>query len=85
MIAYLLYQPNTEMERPCRDLAKELERNKVDIRLIDADSIEGSHLCELYDLMSRPALVLTRLDGTVVERWQHQLPLVTDVTYLAHS
>jgi hypothetical protein len=85
MTCYMLYQIGTEGERPCRDLARDLERRQVKVELVEADSPQGSHLAELYDLLSRPAVVLVREDGSAVERWQHTLPTASDVSYLAHQ
>ena len=85
MTCYILFKTGTEGERPARDLARELERNQVKTELVEADSLQGSHLAELHDLMSRPAVVLVREDGSAVERWQHTLPTASDVSYLAHQ
>lgn len=85
MICYILFQPGTEGERPARELARELERGRVNVELVDADRPQGSHLAELHDLLSRPAVVLVREDGSAVERWQNQLPTVSEVSYLAHQ
>lgn len=67
-----------------QELAEELSRLKVDNKLIEADSVEGSSLVELYDITNRPAVVLTRDDGVVVGRWIDILPPATDISYLAH-
>lgn len=85
MVAYILFQNGTEGERPARDLARELERRQVKAELVEADSPQGSQLAELHDLLSRPAVVLVRDDGSAVERWEHQLPMASDVSYLAHQ
>lgn len=85
MICYILYQRDSEGERPARDLAHDIERSRVNVELVEADTPQGSHLAELYDLMSRPAVVLVREDGSAVERWQNQLPAASEVSYLAHQ
>lgn len=85
MIAYVLYQPNSETETQATAISKQLEELQVPVQLVDGDSVEGIRLNELYDLPARPAIVLVRDDGTMVERWQHQLPLATDISYLAHN
>lgn len=82
---YVLYQRQSESERPARDLVDRLARQQVDARLVEADSPEGQNITETYDLMDRPSAVLTQLDGTMVQRWEHELPLIEDVAYLAHN
>lgn len=85
MIAKILYNKNSESQSPAENFAKSLDDLKVNNELVDADSRDGAALAELYDLLSRPAVILLRDDGSVVERWQHSLPLATDVSYLAHQ
>lgn len=85
MILYLLYTKGAPHQRDIEAFARELERRQVHPKLVEADSVQGISLTQLYDLPGRPALVLTRDDGTMVERWQGQLPLVADVSYLAHN
>lgn len=84
MVANIFYTKDSPNERQADDLAKELERLRVDVRLVEADSVEGGSQAQLYDITSRPAVVLVRDDGTMVERWQNQWPLASDISYLAH-
>lgn len=85
MTAYIFYSKNTPADRDIERFVYELGRLQVETKLVDADSVEGSRLTQVYDLMDRPAVVLARGDGTVVERWPHGLPLPGDISYLAHS
>ncbi|HSX48302.1 MAG TPA: hypothetical protein VLF41_02260 [Candidatus Nanoarchaeia archaeon] len=85
MIAKILYNKETESQNLAESFAKSLEELKVPNELIDADTRDGAALAELYDLLSRPSVVLLRDDGSVIERWQHALPLATDISYLAHQ
>lgn len=84
MVVQIFYTKNSENERQAADLAGQLAQTQVQVKLVEADSVEGSSLCELYDVTSRPAVVLARDDGSVVERWQNGWPLVSDISYLAH-
>ncbi len=85
MTAYVFYTPdNGPEERKVKEFMRELEINKVDTKLIEFESREGIGQRDLYDVMSHPALVLVRLDGSMVAKWQDELPLVTEVSYLAH-
>ena len=85
MNIYVLYQPNSESERPAHDFARQLEQFQVKAQLIDTNSTEGTRLTELYDLLSRPAVVVIQNDGTLVQAWQHGLPSLDDVVNLAHT
>ena len=66
-------------------LSAELGRLQVEREMIEADSPRGASLAEMYDITSRPAIVLAAGDGTPIERWQQQLPTPTDISYLAHK
>jgi len=85
MIAYLFYTKASPGERQMTVLATELGRLQVESEMIEADSPRGASLAEIYDITSRPAIVLAASDGTPIERWQQQLPTSTDISYLAHK
>ena len=85
MVARILYNQNSPSARQAQDFARELADLRVETELVEANSPEGISLTELYDLASRPAVVLLRNDGQMMERWLHELPLASDVSYLAHS
>ncbi len=85
MIAYIFYSKGTPADREIERFAEDLTKLQVEAKLVDADSPEGTRLTEGYDLWDRPAVVLARLDGSVVERWPHDLPVASEVSYLAHS
>lgn len=85
MIAYLLYTKDSPMERESKQFSERLATFQVDSKLVEADSPEGISLTENYDLTSRPALALVSSDGSLIDRWQGQLPLAEDVSYLAHQ
>lgn len=86
MTAYLFYTPGHGPEaRKVQEYEAQLALNKVATKLVDFDSREGTDLRELYDVTSHPAVVLARMDGSIIEKWQHELPLVSEVSYLAHS
>lgn len=84
MLAIIFYTKNSSHENEAQHFAVELGRRKIETKLLEADSQEGIRLGELYDITARPAVALTRVDGTLVERW-HQLPPAGDVSYLAHT
>lgn len=84
MLAYVFFSKDSAHAPEAERFAADLQRRQVEAELIDADSAEGARLTKLYDLMSRPAVALVRQDGTLVEAWQHQLPLSSEVSYYAH-
>lgn len=85
MIAYLFYTKASSSQSQAETYAAELEKNQVETKLIDADSVDGVRFAELYDLTARPALALARSDGSLADRWQGELPLVSEVSYMAHQ
>lgn len=87
MIAYVLYNKATAVERPAAELCERLKREQVETELVDADSARGIQLAEHYDVMGRPAVLLLRTDGTPLQVWQGEgsLPSPGDVAYLAHQ
>jgi hypothetical protein len=85
MIAHILYTKNSPMERDVERFVRRLDTLRVQTKLVEADSPEGIRLSELYDLMARPAVALVSNQGTMVEKWQGEMPLAEDVSYLAHS
>lgn len=76
----LFYTRNTPSSHTIDYLRRRLAELDIRFELIDADSRNGIELCELYDLMQRPALLLTGGDGQVIHQWQGTLPPATDVS-----
>ncbi len=86
MVAYVLYNRDSDNERPAADLVKRLGSERVEAELLDADSPRGIQLAQNYEIFNRPAVVLVKDDGTPLETWQgmESLPSPADVAYLAH-
>ena len=86
MKTYLLYNRQTQGERQMQELARRLEPLKVVAELIDADSPGGIQIAEGFDVLGRPAVIVARDDGSVMQLWEgEQLPAPTDISYLAHQ
>ena len=87
MITYVLYNKNTPNERVAEDLGDRLEREQLQVEMLDADSPRGIQLAENYDIMARPAVALIRDDGSPVQIWQGEdgMPMPSEVEYLAHG
>lgn len=73
----LIFDNKTDLDSPSenlKNLKKNLKINNLIIEEVDIDSPDGSQRAVSYDVMSFPALVLIREDGTVQELWQGNLP-----------
>lgn len=88
MKVLILYRPNSEharkIEQYCRDFVGRDKGRKVD--LVNIDTIEGSHLAELYAVTRYPAVVASANDGTMLHLWQGDTevpPLMSELAYYA--
>lgn len=82
MKTLILYQPRSEYSRSVEEFVQNLERTYPDVHptLTDVDSLEGSHLAELYDVMQYPAIIVLADDGSLVNSWVgDRLPLIDAV------
>ncbi len=86
MEAYLFYTRQSEGERRMERLLRELKGRRVNAEMIDADSVRGIRATETYDLMIRPAVVVVRDDGQLVQAWTDpdRLPPADEISYYAH-
>ena len=57
-----------------KSLLQSLRTNNVMIQSVDADTIEGSQLSEVYGVMDYPSVVIISEDGAVRGFWQGNLP-----------
>ena len=83
MTVYLLYNKATAAERKMAQLSEKLQEAKVNFELVDADSPAGIAVAENYDVLARPAIILTSHDGGVLEVWprEDQFPSVGELAY----
>lgn len=83
----MLYRPNSERARLAEDYVADFARNRHEqLDLVDIDSVEGSHLAELYGVTDNPALLVTREDGQMVQFWQGELlPLANELAGYLNS
>lgn len=81
MKAVILYRADSEDSRAVEEFVREFSRRtNRDIEQVDVDSIEGTRMAELYDIMRHPAVLVTKDDGALVKSWLGvPLPLVNDV------
>lgn len=83
MRTIMLYRPNSEHARLVADYLRDFESQTGKILpQMDVDSKEGTELCQLYEIMAYPAILVTDNDGRVQRIWQGEnLPLVGEVSY----
>ena len=84
MKVVILYRPNSDhaskVEAFIRDFKYRNEASHIDA--LDADSREGLAIASLYDIMSYPAIIALRDDGSVLKYWDGGvLPLMDEVAY----
>lgn len=85
----ILYRPQSEhasaVQTFVRDFKYQHDASRVE--LVDADTREGIATASLYDLMTLPAMLALRDDGTVLQVWQGEmLPLMDEVAaYLVNQ
>ncbi len=88
MRAIMLYRPNSEFARTAEEYVKEFaDRRNQSIQLLSLDTVEGSEMARLYDIMQYPALLVVREDDNqLVRQWQgEQLPLMDEVAGFLNS
>jgi hypothetical protein len=88
MKVVILYRPKSEhttkVETFIRDFKYRHEASRLEV--IDADSREGIATATLYDVMSYPAILALRDDGSVLKSWEGEmLPLMDEVAYYTTS
>jgi len=83
MTVYLLYNKSTAAERKMAELSQKLEEARVNFELVDADTPRGIAVATDYDVMARPAIILTSHDGGVLEVWpeEDRFPSVQELAY----
>lgn len=81
----ILYTANTPADRDIEYIKRKLTDERIEPRLLDADSREGIALTELYEVMQRPAILVTDRDGRLAQKWQGMLPPVQEIRNAYHS
>lgn len=83
MKATLLYKPNSEHERVVIDYVRDfgIQTGKT-LPVLDAESRDAIDLCQTYDIMRFPAIIVTGDDGAVQQLWQGEpLPRIGELSY----
>lgn len=79
----VLYRSQSEQERKVLEFEHDYNRRTGrDISMYDVNTLEGSALAELYDIVQYPAVIAIDGQGQMLQLWQgEQLPLINDVMY----
>jgi hypothetical protein len=85
MKVIVLYRPNSEHSRQVEEFVHDFIRYEPDrkVDLIDVDSPYGVSQCQLYDIMSYPAIIAKAEDGTLLRSWAGELPMMDELSYYA--
>jgi hypothetical protein len=84
MKVLVLYRPRSEHGSSVESFIRDFKTRHEDGRmeLIDADSRDGIATATLYDVMSYPAILALREDGSILKSWQGEtLPMMDELAY----
>ena len=82
MRAVILYHPKSEQAAPAENFKREFEsrHHGKKIELVSLETVEGSEMAKLYDIVRYPAILVIALDGSLQKLWQDQpWPLMDEV------
>jgi hypothetical protein len=67
----VLYQPKSEHARLVEEYLDDFRRlyPKIDIEVLDAESVEGVNICQVYDILEYPALLAVNRDNALQNMW----------------
>lgn len=84
MKVVILYRTRSEQASRIESFIHDFETSHQSGRLevLDVDSRDGMAMATLYDVMSYPAILALRNDGSVLKSWEGDaLPLMDEVAY----
>jgi hypothetical protein len=85
----ILYRPESEYSRRVEEFVADFERFHPgeNIKTYNIDSIEGSHMAQLYGIMEYPAVLAVADDGVLQQFWTgvDKMPLMNDLAYYARQ
>lgn len=81
MKAVILYHPESEFARSAEEYAHDFTRSRgKTIELVSLETVEGSDMAKLYDIVRYPALLVVKDDGQLIKNWEGEaLPLMDEV------
>ncbi len=78
----ILYRPESEHATSTETFVRDFQRQYDVGRKIEVQSIntrEGASTATMYDIVSYPAILALADDGSVLNIWQGDLPLMSEV------
>lgn len=84
----MLYQPNTEFARLAEEFAHDFQAGHPDrqLDLVSLDTLEGSNMAEVYDIVQYPAILVLNDAGELLKYWSGEpLPLMNEVAAYSNS
>lgn len=85
MKVYMLRRKNQPDEIGFNRLVKDLEQIRISPNVLDPDSAEGTDFISLYDVVDFPAVVITKDDGGLIQKWQARLPSQEEISHFYHQ
>jgi len=88
MRVLILYRPNSEEARGVETFIRDFQARHDASRLevVDVNSRDGYATATLYDVMSYPAVLVLRDDGSILKSWEGEmLPLMDEISYYTYS
>lgn len=82
----IIYHPKEEFAGMAEDYQRDFERSHhgKKIETISLDTVEGSEMAKLYDVVRYPALLALGPDGSLQKLWQDRpWPLMDEVSAYA--
>ena len=87
MRVIVLYRPNSDHARRVEEYIVDFQRFHPgeSIESLNIDSVDGSHMAELYGVMEYPAVLAVSDDGIMQQMWVgvDKMPLMNDLAYYA--
>ncbi len=80
-----IWRDNEDYSRSVSEWIREFERRTGrEIENVSPDTREGEGLCNAYDIVEYPTIMILKEDGSVVASWRgRNLPLFDEVAYWA--
>jgi hypothetical protein len=81
MRGLVLYHLKSDHSGKVEDFIHDFKRFKnKDLEKVSLETVEGSHLAQLYDIVRYPAILIIGPDGKLQKFWQGEtLPLMDEV------
>ena len=79
MKALIFTNDNGPDSRALLEIGSQLEFEKYQVIYYLWEDEEAARVAELYDIYSPPAVVVVRDDGSYIECWQSEIPLLASV------